>query len=116
LNRRKIERMVKQIQGNNGAGSAAMPRRETRTTILARVVVALLGGYAVAWFVAAAIACAVSDGPFQGRTLGQMIGPLVYAAAVIWAFAVRRLRVAAGGMAVAAAAVLLAWLLLGGAR
>lgn len=107
---------MEQTQGNDGAGLAATPRRETRATILARTVVALPGSYAVAWLVAAAIACAVSDASFQGRTLGQMIGPLVYAIAVIWAFAVRRLRVAAGGMAGAAAAAMLVWLLLGGAR
>ena len=104
---------MEQIQGNNGAALAAAPRREARATILARVVIVLLGSYAIAWFAAAAIACAVSD--VQGKTLGQMIGPLVYAIAVIWAFAARRLRVAAGGIAVATVVALLVWLMLGGA-
>ncbi|MDR2689378.1 MAG: hypothetical protein LBB76_06430 [Azoarcus sp.] len=104
--------MVETIQGDS---AAATPRREMKRTILARVAVALLGSYAVAWFAAAAIACAVADG-FQGKTLGQMIGPLVYATAVIWAFAVRRLRVAVGGIALSALAVMLLWLMLGGAR
>ena len=107
---------MEQIQGNRGAALPAAPRREARMTILARVVVALLGSYAVAWFVAAAIACAAADGPFLGKTLGQMIGPLVYATAVIWAFAVRRLRVAVVGIALSVLAAVLVWWMLGGAR
>jgi hypothetical protein len=108
--------MAESIQDNGGAGPAA-PCRETRATILARVVVALLGSYAVIWFVAAALTAAAAGASPQGRgTLGQMVGPLVYAAAVIWAFAVRRLRVAAGGIALSALAALLLWWMQGGAR
>jgi hypothetical protein len=117
LNKRKIEHMVKPIQGNDGAGPAAAPCREARATILARVAVALLGSYAVAWFVAAALTTAAAGASPQGRgTLGQMIGPLVYAGVAVWAFAVRRLRVAAGGIALAALAAVLLWWMLGGAR
>ncbi|MDR2625256.1 MAG: hypothetical protein LBC37_02905 [Zoogloeaceae bacterium] len=108
--------MAEQIQGNRGAGPLA-PCRETRATILVRVVVGLLGSYAVTWFVAAALTTAASGASPQGRgTLGQMIGPLVYAAAVIWAFSVRRLRVAVVGIALAAIVAALLWWILGDAR
>jgi hypothetical protein len=109
--------MVNPIPSNNGAEPAAAPCRETRATILARAVVVLLGSYAVAWFAAAAATTAVSGASPQGRAaLGHLIGPLVYAAAVIWAFAVRRLRVAAGGIVLLAIAAVLLWWMLGGAR
>jgi hypothetical protein len=100
--------MLEPIQGNNVAGPAAAPRRKTRAAILARVVVALLGSYAVTWFAVAAVAGAMTGASPQGRALGQMIGPLVYATAAIWPFAVRRLHVAAGGIALSTIAAALA--------
>lgn len=85
------------------------------TTLAARILLAVLGGYAFCWGVIAL--CAAGTFPLgaefhDGETLGSILALLLYPAAFLWAFAVRSLwRIAAvlvgGGALMAAAASLI---------
>lgn len=94
--------------------AAALQRRD-HATLAARILLAVLGGYAVCWGVIAL--CAAATFPLgaefhDGETLGSILALLLYPAAFLWAFAARSLwRVGAvlvgGGALMAAAASLI---------
>jgi hypothetical protein len=92
----------------------ALQRRD-HVALAARILLAVLGGYALCWGVIAL--CAAGTFPLgaefhDGETLGSILALLLYPAAFLWAFAARSLwRVGAvlvgGGTLMAAAASLI---------
>jgi hypothetical protein len=89
-------------------GAAA---RRDHMTLAARILLAVLGGYAFCWGVIAL--CAAGTFPLgaefhDGETLGSILALLVYPAAFLWAFAARSVwlvgTVLVGGGALMAAA------------
>jgi hypothetical protein len=90
--------------------SGSLQRRD-HVTLAARILLAVLGGYAFCWGVIAL--CAAGTFPLgaefhDGETLGSILALLVYPAAFLWAFAARSLwrvgTVLVGGGALMAAA------------
>jgi len=68
--------------------------RVTRLHIAARVAAAVLGGYAFAWGVVAAVtslAFAIGMEFHDAEFLGAVVGLLAYLVVFLWAFAARRL-------------------------
>jgi len=75
--------------------TTAIPSRSPRAQVIARVAVANLGGYALAWGVVATSASllfAVGMDFHDAEFLGSMIGVLAFLGAFLWSFAARRLR------------------------
>ncbi len=72
------------------------PSRVTRLHIAARVAAAVLGGYAFAWGVVAAVTSlsfAIGMEFHDAEFLGAVVGLLAYLTVFLWAFAARRLAV-----------------------
>lgn len=77
--------------------------------LVSRIAAALFGGYALAALASVAVLALPMSAP-QAVLTGEMASFLVYAAAVIWVFAVRSaLRAWAGLLVVAAPLLLAAW-------
>jgi hypothetical protein len=100
--------------------SRCLPRRSLRRTselvlkrlpscgpLLARIVAAIFGGYALA-ALASVAALALPMSKPQAVLTGMLVSFAVYAGAVIWVFAVRSARRAWAGVLVAAVPLLLA--------
>ncbi|WP_065057495.1 hypothetical protein [Paraburkholderia tropica] len=86
------------MKNGKGARPAAPAGDETPLSIVIRVILGVAGSYLAADLATIAIARAsASDGPVSP---GPFIGFLIYPAIAIWVFAVRRLRIAASGVAV----------------
>ncbi|MFC5357341.1 DUF3649 domain-containing protein [Azospirillum himalayense] len=77
--------------------------------LVSRIAAALFGGYALAALASVAVLALPMSTP-QAVLTGEMASFLVYAAAIIWVFAVRSaLRAWAGLLVVAAPLLLAAW-------
>lgn len=89
--------------------------RRDRAAIVVRILLALLGGYAMGWGLIAL--CAAGSFPLgaelqDGEALGSILALLVYPAAFLWAFGARSpwrvgVVLVGGGMLMAAAASLI---------
>ena len=75
--------------------------------LVARIVAALLGGYALAALTSLA-ALALPIDKAQGVLTGMLLSFVVYAGAVVWVFAARSARRAWAGLLIAALPLLLA--------
>ncbi len=89
--------------------NALQHRVRSTGPIVSRIVAAVFGGYALAALSSVAVLALPLSKP-QAVLTGMLASFAIYAAAVIWVFAVRTARKAwIGLMIVAAALVLLAW-------
>lgn len=87
------------------APTAAAP---SRRTLVLRIAVALLGGYAFAWgFIAAGLALGFAAGMdfHDAEFVASALGLLVFLAAFLWTFAARRLWPVAAVLVAGAAAL-----------
>lgn len=85
---------MKQMHKRSCTKSAVAPNREIPATITARVILGVFGSYLVAYLSTVAMARFFKD----GTMVGPMIGLLIYSIVATWVFAVRRLRIATGGI------------------
>lgn len=90
-------------------------QRRDHVALVARILLAVLGGYVFCWGVIALCAAGtflVGAEFHDGETLGSILALLLYPAAFLWAFAARSLRgvgavLVGGGTLMAAAASLI---------
>ena len=87
-----------------------------RLAVAARVLLAVLGGYALAALATAGLALTLPMARAEAVTTATLLSFAIYAGAVVWVFAARRLASACVGLAVPALALGgLVWLLRGAA-
>ncbi|NVJ09796.1 DUF3649 domain-containing protein [Myxococcus sp. AM001] len=72
-----------------------------RWSIASRVAAAIFGGYALAAFSSASLSLAVPMDKRDAVQLGVMVGFLLYAGGIVWAFSTKRARGAWLGLSVA---------------
>lgn len=82
-----------------------------RAMVFSRFVLALVGGYGVAAFLAKWIAMVSTQPPASAAMLGTLLGFLIYTGIFIWVFAVRSTVKAWGSVAVIFAVVSLGYFL-----
>lgn len=97
------------------APAKRVPRGTGHGLLWARGGLALLGGYAVAAFWAAALARLLPAATADATLVATMASFVIYTLAAIWAFAARSTWRATGGLLLAGVlGALLAWLMRGG--
>ena len=83
-----------------------------RLAVLSRIVAAVLGGYVFATSVAILLSRAIPLPRAESALTGQLLGFVLYACAVVWAFAAKRAQWAWGGLLIVSLACgAVAWLI-----